>query len=344
MKKRGLISFVVISVLVFLVYGFVTLSGSSNKETEQAPKRSTIKNKGSDTMVNLAQAWAEAYRGVSETVSVEVSGGGSGTGVSALINGTVDIANCSRQVKEKEKEKAIENTGKEPIEFIVGYDALAVYVHKENPLDKITIPQLAEIYGEEGRITKWGEGDRAKLATNNLDLSSQESITGEGDRAKLATTWAKLKKGKDHLGVVNSGCQSNRIIRISRQSNSGTYFYFREALLGKERDFELGSLDLHGSKDVVEVIGRTPCAIGYSGMGYATDHVKMLKVATAPDAPYYAPNLENVIVKTYPIARPLYMYSLGEPTGEAKAYLDWILSEKGQKIVEELGFVPLGKN
>ncbi|MDE0637604.1 MAG: phosphate ABC transporter substrate-binding protein [Candidatus Poribacteria bacterium] len=304
MTKRNWISYAIISIFVFLVCGFVILGRSSDKtEVNGADKetgRSIIKNKGSDTMVNLAQAWAEAYRGVADTVSVEVAGGGSGTGVAALINGTVDIANCSRQVKDKEKQKALENTGKKPIEFIVGYDALAVYVHKENPLDKITIPQLADIYGEEGNITKW-----------------------------------------DQLGIANSGCKSDKIIRISRQSNSGTYFYFREALLGKDRDFELGSLDLHGSKDVVEVIGRTPCSIGYSGMGYATDHVKMLEVAITSDEPYYAPNLENVIAKTYPIARPLYMYSLGEPTGEAKVYLDWIFSEEGQKIVEELGFVPL---
>ena len=100
-------------------------------------------------------------------------------------------------------------------------------------------------------------------------------------------------------------------------------------------------MDLHGSKDVVEVIGRTPCAIGYSGMGYATSHVKMLAVATDENASYYAPTLENVLAKSYPIARPLYMYSLGEPTGEIKAYLDWILSEAGQKIVQQLGFVPV---
>lgn len=303
MKYRGLIIYVVLTILVFSIYGFVLRDGTSDKQAGEASGQSIIKNKGSDTMVNLAQAWAEVYSGISDTVSVEVSGGGSGTGVAALINGTVDIANCSRQIKPKEKEEATKNTGKEPIEFIVGYDALAVYVHKDNPLNEITIPQLAEIYGEEGTITRW-----------------------------------------DHLGIANSGCRSDKIIRISRQSNSGTYFYFREALLGKERDFESGSLDLHGSKDVVEVIGRTHCAIGYSGMGYATDHVKMLKVATTADQPYYAPNLENVIAKTYPIARPLYMYSLGEPTGEAKAYLDWILSEEGQKIVEELGFVPVTKN
>lgn len=307
MIKKSWMSYAIISILVFSVFGFVFHGDSSGNKrtsgTQNESGQSIIKNKGSDTMVNLAQAWAEAYSGVSDTVSVEVSGGGSGTGVAALINGTVDIANCSRQVKDKEKQQALENTGKEPIEYIVGYDALAVYVHKENPLKRITIPQLADIYGEDGEIIKW-----------------------------------------DQLGIANSGCKSDKIIRISRQSNSGTYFYFREALLGKERDFELGSLDLHGSKDVVEVIGRTPCAIGYSGMGYATDHVKMLDIATASDEPYYAPNLENVIAKTYPIARPLYMYSLGEPSGEAKAYLDWILSAEGQKIVEELGFVPLESN
>ncbi len=268
--------------------------------TAQKSKQAIIKNKGSDTMVNLAQAWAEAYTDVSPTASVEVSGGGSGTGVAALINGTVDIANCSRQIKPMELAQATENTGKVPQEFIVGYDALAVYVHQDNPLDRISIRELAEIYGERGTLTKWSQ-----------------------------------------LGIAHEDCPSDKIIRISRQSNSGTYFYFREALLGKTRDFALGSLDLHGSKDVVEVVERTPCAIGYSGMGYATEHVKMLDVAIESGAPYYAPNLQNVLDKTYPIARPLYMYSLGEPTGEVKNYLDWIFSREGQSIVEKLGFVPL---
>ena len=306
MEKYGRAGYTIIGVLGVVACGFV-ITGCSPKDGESAANKEAaqviIKNKGSDTMVNLAQAWAEIYVDVTSTASVEVSGGGSGTGVAALINGTVDIANCSRQIKPKELEQATQNTGKVPQEFIVGYDALAVYVHHDTPLDKITIPQLAEIYGEDGKITQWSD-----------------------------------------LGIMHANCPSDEIIRISRQSNSGTYFYFREALLGKARDFELGSLDLHGSKDVVEVIGRTPCAIGYSGMGYATSHVKMLEVATTDDAPYYAPNLENVLAKTYPIARPLYMYSLGEPTGEVKAYLDWILSEEGQQIVEKLGFVPLTSN
>ena len=306
MKKYGRAGYIIIGILVAVASGFVII-GRSPKDSESAVGKEAaqviIKNKGSDTMVNLAQAWAEIYVDVTSSASVEVSGGGSGTGVAALINGTVDIANCSRQIKPKELEQAMQNTGKAPQEFIVGYDALAVYVHHDTPLDKITIPQLAEIYGEDGHITKWSD-----------------------------------------LGIMHVNCPSDEIIRISRQSNSGTYFYFREALLGKSSDFKLGSLDLHGSKDVVEVIGRTPCAIGYSGMGYATSHVKMLEVAAADGAPYYAPNLENVLAKTYPIARPLYMYSLGEPTGEVKAYLDWILSEEGQQIVEKLGFVPLTSN
>lgn len=306
MQKNGQSGYFIIKIIVVLACGFV-ISGCSPQNSEGVVgKRAahvTIKNKGSDTIVNLAQAWAEMYTGITSTASVEVSGGGSGTGVAALINGTVDIANCSRQIKPKELEQATQNTGKVPQEFIVGYDALAVYVHPNVPLDKITIPQLAEIYGEDGTISQWS-----------------------------------------HLGIKHETCPSDKIIRISRQSNSGTYFYFREALLGKNRDFRIGSLDLHGSKDVVEVIGRTPCAMGYSGMGYATSHVKMLAVATDADSSYYAPTLENVLEKTYPIARPLYMYALGEPTGEVKAYLDWILSAEGQGIVEKLGFVPLESN
>ena len=301
MKRTAIVYFLAILVCGCVITSCSPADGTnSNNVVSKDDVQVTIKNKGSDTIVNLAQAWAEKYTGISSTTSVEVSGGGSGTGVAALINGTVDIANCSRQIKPKELEQATQNTGKVPHEFIVGYDALAVYVHPDTPIDKITIPQLAEIYGEDGTITQWS-----------------------------------------HLGIKNSACPSDRIIRISRQSNSGTYFYFREALLGENRDFRIGSLDLHGSKDVVEVIGRTPCAIGYSGMGYATSHVKMLAIATDENALYYAPTLENVLTKSYPIARPLYMYSLGEPTGEIKVYLDWILSAEGQKIVQKLGFVPV---
>jgi phosphate transport system substrate-binding protein len=273
---------------------------SDSGDNQTPAEKISIQNSGSDTMVNLAQAWAEAYTQVDPAVSVEVSGGGSGTGIAALINGTVEIANSSRKIEPEELEKAKQNTGKEPIEYLVGYDALAVYVHKDNPINEITIEQLAEIFGEDGKLGKWSQ-----------------------------------------LGVQNSVCANDEIIRVSRQSNSGTYHYFREAILGKKRDFMLGSRDMNGSKDVVELVSQTPCAIGYSGLGYHTSEVKMLLVAKKAGDPTYAPSIETTLNHTYPIARPLFVYSLGTPNEHTKKYLDWIHSVPGQVIVKESGYVPL---
>lgn len=261
----------------------------------------TIQNKGSDTMVNLAQSWAEAYQKVKPDVSVEVSGGGSGVGIAALIKGTVDIANASRDMKDSEMEQAKQNTGKEVMEVTTGYDALAIYVHKDNPLNEITFEQIAEIYVEGGSITQWSQ-----------------------------------------LGVEVPGCDSDEIVRVSRQSSSGTYAFLREHVM-EDRDYKLGSRDMNGSKEVVELVAGTPCAVGYSGMGYATEHVKMLKVAVKKGETAHAPTLENALNKTYPIARSLHMYLLGEPEGAVKDYVQWILSPAGQKIVADTGYVPLSQ-
>lgn len=280
------------------------LAGCGRRESQGAAaapgSRSVIQNGGSDTMVNIAQAWAEEYARVDPSVSVEVSGGGSGTGIASLINGTIDIANCSRRIEPKERERAQANSGLEPREFILGYDALAIYVHRDNPLEEIDLTQVAEIYREDGHAKTWSD-----------------------------------------LGVQNTACKRDRIIRVSRQSNSGTYHYFREAVLGKGADFRLGSLDLHGSKDVVELIARTPCAIGYSGIGYANDHVRVLRVAKAPGQTAFAPTIENTQSGSYPIARPLYMYTAGEPKAHIRAFMKWAHGPEGQRIVQESGYVPL---
>jgi phosphate transport system substrate-binding protein len=262
-------------------------------------KKQTIQNKGSDTMVNLAQAWAEEYKKVAPDVDVEVSGGGSGVGIAALEKGTIDIANASRNMKPEEIEAAKKNTGKTPKEIIVGYDALAIYVHKDNPLNEITLDQIAQIYMEGGAITKWSD-----------------------------------------LGVTIPGASGDEIVRVSRQSNSGTYEFLREHVLNK-KDFKLGSRDMNGSKEVVELVSSTPTAIGYSGMGYATPAVKMLKVKKTASDPAYDPNVANTLAKTYPIARSLQVYTLGEPQGAVKKYIDWMLSDAGQKVVEASGYVPL---
>ena len=296
----GLLPGVRPAALLFLSLACLS-SGCSRSSAPAENKKTMIQDTGSDTMVNLAQAWAEAYAKVEPTVSVEVSGGGSGTGIAALSSGTVDIANCSRKFEPQEIETAKKNTGKVPHEFMVGYDALAVYVNKNNPLEEINLEQLAEIYAEGGKITKWSQ-----------------------------------------LGVKLPG-GSDEIIRVSRQSNSGTYFYFREAILGKGRDFKLGSRDMQGSKDVVELVTNTVTAIGYSGMGYNTAEVKQLRVSKKAGDKAYAPTVETTLNHTYPIARPLFMYTLGDPSGAVKKYIDWVLSDEGQKIVVQSGYVPLPK-
>ncbi len=151
------------------------------------------------------------------------------------------------------------------------------------------------------------------------------------------------------ISLTQSGCgggggaSQDEIIRVSRQSSSGTYEFFREHVLNK-KDFKLGSRDMNGSKDVVELVARTPGAIGYSGMGYATPEVKMLRVARKSGEKAYAPSVENTLNHSYPIARPLFMYTLGEPNVAIQKYIEWLHSPAGQRIVAESGYVPLPKS
>ena len=260
-------------------------------------QRTLIQNKGSDTLVNVAQAWAEAYQEVDPDVAVAVSGGGSGTGIAALINGTVDIANASRAIKDKEADLA-EHNGQHPVQHVVGYDALAIFLHMDNPIDEITIAQLKGIFVDGGSTTTWTD-----------------------------------------LGVDVPGCKGQEIVVVSRQNNSGTYAYFRKAVLGEE-DFRLGTRDMHGSKDVVDLVEKTPCAIGYSGLAYATDHVKMPCVSTGSGATCITPSVDTAVDGTYPIARPLFMYTDGEPAGAIGEYMNWIKSDEGQCIILEKGYAP----
>ncbi|RLA58790.1 MAG: phosphate-binding protein [Gammaproteobacteria bacterium] len=267
--------------------------------TSVAGARTEIQNKGSDTLVNVAQAWAEAYQSVDPEVAVAVSGGGSGTGIAALLNGTVDIANASRQIKSKEMELATKN-GIKPVEVVVGYDALAVYLNSANPATTLTIEQLREVFGRGGKATKWTD-----------------------------------------LGLEVPGCKDQQIIVVSRQNNSGTYAYFKSAVLGKKGKYRQGTLDMHGSKDVVDLVEKTPCAIGYSGLAYATDHIKMACIAESDPASCISPSSASAADKSYPIARPLFMYTNGEPQGAVKTYLDWVMSDAGQCIIAAKGYAPV---
>jgi phosphate transport system substrate-binding protein len=275
-------------------------SGAPGGDVASAGAKTIIQNKGSDTMVNVGQAWAEEYQKIAPDVAVEVSGGGSGVGIAALIKGAIDVASASRDMKPEEVEAAKRNNaGKAPVGFVVGHDALAVYVHKANPIDTLNLEQLAQVFAEGGAVTRWSQ-----------------------------------------LGVTLPDVSDDAIVRVSRQSSSGTYEFFREHVL-HNRDFKLGSRDLNGSKEVVELVGSTRTAIGYSGMGYATPAVKMVKIAAKAGAPAYSPSVDNAASKKYALARSLLLYTLGEPQGALKGYIEWIRSDAGQRILEQSGYVPL---
>jgi phosphate transport system substrate-binding protein len=261
------------------------------------PAEQTIVNKGSDTMVNLALAWAERYQSINPGVQVAVTGGGSGTGIAALINGTVDIANASREIKPEELAAAAAN-GINAIQFIVARDAIAIVVHPDNPVSQLSIGQLSDIYA--GKINNWSE------------------VGGE-DRP---------------------------IVRLSRETNSGTHVFFLEAVVrqGNADDHTLFATDtllLPSSEGITAEVRQNPNAIGYDGLGYVTPDVKVIAVAKEDTGPYILPSAETVHANLYPVARDLYMYTAGEPKGEIAAYLEWIMGEEAQRIVAELGFVPL---
>jgi phosphate transport system substrate-binding protein len=283
--------------ILLFVLSIIFITSCSSRTSETDPGAETyIENKGSDTIVNLALAWAETYQAAHPDVRISVTGGGSGTGIASIINGTVDIANASRQIKEEEIANA-EANGVEPVEHIIARDAIAVIVHPQNPVSELTLRQISDIYS--GKIKNWSE------------------VGGE-DRP---------------------------IVRLSRETNSGTHVYFLETVLrlGESEDKTLFSMDtllLPSSEGIIAEVRQNPNAIGYDGLGYVPHDLKMIAIAENEGGAYVLPSIPTVNDKTYPIARDLYMYTDGEPTGIVKEYLEWILGPEAQEIVAELGFVP----
>jgi phosphate transport system substrate-binding protein len=284
--------------IVFFVLLLCLLSACSSNSTQaNSSAAKYIQNKGSDTIVNLALAWAEKYQAEHPDVRISVTGGGSGTGIAALVNKTVDIANASRQIKPEEVNEAKSN-GIDPLEHIIARDAIAVIVNPENPVSRLTLKQISDIYS--GKISNWSE----------------------------------------------VGGENRPIVRLSRETNSGTHVYFLETVLrlGNSKDKTLFSTDtllLPSSEGIVAEVRQNPNAIGYDGLGYVPKDLKMIAIAKEAGGAYVLPSIATVNDKTYPIARDLYMYTNGEPTGVVKQYLDWILSDEAQKIVADLGFVPV---
>lgn len=285
------------TVSLILLTGCAVLTSSLSSQGSNTQSQTTIVNAGSDTMVNLALAWAEQYQQVQPGVSLSVSGGGSGTGIASLINGTTDLANASRKIKDEEFAQA-ESNGTEPIEFVVARDAIAVIVNKTNPIDQLSLEQISDIYS--GKYNNWSE-------------------LGGDDRP---------------------------IVRVSRETNSGTHVYFLEEVLrlGQKDNKTLFSPDtllLLSSQGITSEVRDNPNAIGYDGLGYVTPEVKVIGVARENQGPYIMPSADSVNQGVYPIARDLYIYSAGQPGDVIREYLDWIMSEGGQQIVIDNGFVPI---
>ena len=289
--NRSLLATILIFILMFC------LPACAPTDSASAGGSVYIQNKGSDTIVNLALAWAERYQTVQPEVRISVTGGGSGTGITALISGTVDIANASRQIKDEEI-RAAEANGIRPVEHIIARDAIAVIVHPDNPVEQLTLEQISLIY--RGLVSNWSE----------------------------------------------LGGEDRPIVRLSRETNSGTHVYFLEEVirLGQSENQEIFSADtllLPSSEGIIAEVSENPNAIGYDGLGYVTEHVKVLAIARQPGGPYVPPSIATVNSNAYPISRDLYAYTREGASEVVEAYMNWILSPEAQVIVSDLGFVPI---
>jgi len=246
--------------------------------------------KGSDTLVILSQRWAEVYMQKNPTASIQVTGGGSGVGIAALINGSTDIANASRPMKASEIDKLKQRYNTLGVEIPCAKDGITVYLNKANTVSELTVKQIGLIFA--GKITNWKE------------------VGGPDAAIKL----------------------------YGRESSSGTFGFFKDNVV--KTDYAPSCQTLPGTAAIVNAVKKDKYAVGYGGAAYA-EGVKDCKVKKDDKSPAYAPTAETIKNKTYPISRYLYMYLKSRPTGAMKAYIDWILSPEGQKVITEVGYFPV---
>lgn len=247
--------------------------------------------KGSDTMVILGQEWAENYMNKFPNETVEVNGGGSGTGFAALINGLTEICQASRPVKKKEIERLTAKYGQAPIEITVAKDGIAIYVHEQNPVQSLTLEQIRDIYT--GKYSSW-----------------------------------KALGGTDE-----------KIILYGRENNSGTYQFFKDVVL-KGKDFAPDVQTLIGTAAIPNAVSQDIKSIGYGGIAYSRG-VKLVPVRKDSLSAAYPADEVSVATGNYPLARALYFYLGKAPKPQTQAFIDWILSDEGQKIVASVGYFPV---
>ena len=251
--------------------------------------------KGSDTLVILAQKWAEVYMGKQANVKIQVTGGGSGVGFAALQNQTTDLADASRKIRPREIEACLKSFGKRPTEYKVCLDGLSVYVSEDNPVKELNLPQLEAIFT--GKVRNWKE----------------------------------------------VGGQDAPITVYSRENSSGTYEFFKEHVL-QGKDFAASAQTMQGTASLLQAVAKDKSGIGYGGAAYGAG-AKHLLIKKDENSPAIEPTEETVVKGTYPIWRYLYIYvNPALDKGEIAAYLNWIRSDEGQKVVKDIGYYPLPKN
>ncbi len=289
---RAILPALAVAVLV-LGFGCSRKHDTGQKSTTAS---ASLTVKGSDTMVNLMSNLAEAYMQVHPNVNIAITGGGSGTGIAALINGTTDICAASRTMKPEEVDQG-KSRGVTPRETVVGQDGLAVMVNKDNPVSELTLEQLRKIYT--GEYTNWSE-----------------------------------------VGGI-----TQPIIVLSRESNSGTYVYFQEHVLEK-KDFTPKARLLPSTAAITQSVTEDQNAVGYGGIAYAekAPGVKMVRVKKDANNDAVSPSEATVLDNSYPISRPLFLYTNGQPQGAAADFINYILSPEGQKIVTDTGYIPVKKS
>ena len=246
----------------------------------------TLEIKGSTTVLPAAQKVAEAFMKEYPDISISISGGGSGNGIKAIIDGTTDVAMSSRFIKDKEVKLALEK-GSYPVPFAVAYDCIVPVVHPSNPLKNISLEQLGDVY--KGKIKNWKE-----------------------------------------LGGLDK-----RIVVISRDTSSGTYEVWHKKVLKKKRVFP-GALLQASNGAVAQAVASNKYAIGYVGIGYLNDRLKAVSVDNIFGSP------KTALDGTFPVARALFLFTAGWPEGDVSTFINYFVNPgKGQKLVEEAGFVPL---
>jgi phosphate transport system substrate-binding protein len=268
-----------ISIAILAIVGGAALAG----------KALTIK--GSDTMLILNQRWAEIYMREHPGTTIQVTGGGSGVGISALINGTTAICAASRSMTDSEKRKLRERWNTLGTEIPVARDGVTIYVHASNPVNELSFDQLKRIY------------------------------TGE------CKNWQEV------------GGKNAPVVLYGRENSSGTYSFFKDNVL-KGADYASQTQTMPGTAAVVNAVTQDKNGIGYGGAAYAQG-VKILKIRKNTNEPAYEPTGDNVKSGRYPLSRYLFYYLKQNPTGDAKNYIDWVISSEGQKIVSEVGYFPV---